>query len=941
MGPAAIWGDCGGHHGALLPLPRRAGPGYMSASTVPPRHSSVAPMRISVVINTYNRAVSLPRTLAALRHQRHGDFEVVIVNGPSTDGTAELLETWRDACVIRRCPEINISMSRNIGIAAAAGDVVAFIDDDAIPESDWLEKLAAPYADPRVAGVGGIVWDHTGVRHQYRFSLCDRLGRTHFTGEQPDYRSITAGAERFIYLQGTNSSFRRDVLAEIGGFDEEIEYFHDETDVAARINDVGRLLVPLPDGAVHHKYLASHLRTSGRIVLEPYPNVKNSWYFALLHGRDRHPWDAIHSHLVEYTAGVAGHATGALRDGLMTKQQFDYFMQRVTEGQQRGLELGRAGRRRLASIPAADRSRFKPFPAVRPEGRRLTLCFVSNEYPPDDFGGIGRYTCDLAESLAAAGHQVHVVTRSPDNDRIDWEQGTWVHRIQPRAGGITADDADTLASAPNLVHCARIHDEVLRLHRRFPLDLVSTPLWNVEGLLCQLDDRLPVALTLMTSRKTVGEIDPTLAIGETWRQQLALERQAVRTATHIHAISHAILEKTLRDHGPSAAAAAVCHLGVRDPRDRFTRSRPDDDGETRILCVGRLEPRKGTDILLAAAERLCATEGRVRFVLVGKDAGGNGVTSYAKAFRKRAAALVADGRVIFTGAVSDDALQQHYADADLFVLPSRFESFGLVLLEAMAFGLPLVASAIGGITEIVDDGVGLLVEPDNVESLTAALARLCGDPALRRRLSAEARARFTERWSIDVAAKRTAATYAAFADGCSTRVREADDDSGCEWLVHRLVGLAAAEPSLLSLDNRLARVILDPARSLDIVELVLAAWYRSDRTFVRKVFAAILGREADKATRKFFNGMLRRGESRRDVVAHIVSSPEARSLGVTNEWLRLLPETDTLERSSPVFKIWSFTRQVPMLFGSKGVIRRELRRHRRRRNASRDQRRAA
>jgi glycosyltransferase involved in cell wall biosynthesis len=81
-----------------------------------------------------------------------------------------------------------------------------------------------------------------------------------------------------------------------------------------------------------------------------------------------------------------------------------------------------------------------------------------------------------------------------------------------------------------------------------------------------------------------------------------------------------------------------------------------------------------------------------------------------------------------------------------------------VLLEAMAFGLPLVASAIGGITEIVDDGVGLLVEPDNVESLTAALARLCGDPAMRRRLGAEARARFTERWSIDAAAKRTAST---------------------------------------------------------------------------------------------------------------------------------------------------------------------------------------
>ena len=897
-------------------------------------------MRISVVINTYNRATSLPRTLAALRQQRHDDFEVVVVNGPSTDGTAELLEAWRDDCVVCRCPAINISMSRNVGIAAASGDVVAFIDDDAIPEPDWLEKLAAPYADPQVGGAGGIVWDHTGVQHQYRFSLCDRLGRTHFTGEQPDYRSITAGAEKFVYLQGTNSSFRRDVLARIGGFDEEIEYFHDETDVAARINDLGLLLVPLPDGAVHHKYLASHLRTPARIVLEPYPNVKNSWYFALLHGRDRHPWDAIHSHLVEYTAGVAGHATGALREGLMTRPQFDYFMQRVTEGQQRGLELGRAGRRRLASIPVADASRFKPFPTVRPHGRRLTLCFVSNEYPPSDFGGIGRYTCDLAEGLAAAGHQVHVVTRSPDRDRIDWERGVWIHRIRDRAGGVTAGQTNALAAAPNLIHCARVHDEVLRLHRRFPLDLVSAPLWNFEGLLCQLDDRLPVALTLMTSRKTVGDIDPTLAVGETWRQQLALERQAVRTATHIHAISEAILAKTLHDHGPAAAAAAVCHLGVRDHRPRFARTRPADDGEIHILCVGRLEPRKGSDILLEAAERLCASDQRVRFVLVGKDAGGNGVKSYAEDFRRRAGPLVDSGRVAFVGAVSDEVLQQHYADADLFVLPSRFESFGLVLLEAMAFGLPLVASAIGGITEIVDDAVGLLVQPESVGALTGTLERLCRDADLRLRLGAEARARFVERWSIEAATRRTATAYAEFASGCRDRVRAADD-SGSDRLVQRLAALAHAEPELSLLDVRLAHCILDPARSVELVEPVLAAWYRSDRTFVRKVFAAILGREADAEAVAFFTGMLRRGDSRRDVVAHIVASPEARSLGVTAEWLRLLPETDVLERAPQIFRIWSVTRQVPRLLGADGVIRRELRRHRRRRKAGREQRRAA
>lgn len=895
-------------------------------------------MRISVVINTYNRASSLPRTIAALRQQRYDDFEVVVVNGPSTDGTADLLEAWRDDCVIRRCPEINISMSRNIGIAAASGDVVAFIDDDAIPEPGWLEQLAVPYADPRVGGVGGIVWDHTGVRHQYRYSLCDRLGRTHFSGEPPDHAAIPAGAERFVYLQGTNSSFRRDVLVEIGGFDEQIEYFHDETDVAARINDAGHLLVPLSDAAVHHKYLASHLRTPGRIVLEPYPNVKNSWYFALLHAHDRHPWEAIHAHLVEYTAGVAGHATGALREGLMTKQQFDYFMQRVTEGQQRGLELGRAGRRRLATIPPADPGSFHPFPTIRPEGRRLTLCFVSEEYPPGDFGGIGRYTCDLAEALAAAGHQVHVVTGSPDHDRIDWERGAWVHRLRPRRGGVA--DAARLACTPNLVHCARVHDEVLRLHRRLPLDLVSAPLWNAEGLVCQLDERLPVALTLMTSRRTIGEIDPTLAVGETWRQQLALERQAVLAATHLHAISDAILRKTASDHGRLAAAAAICHLGVRDVRDRFRRSRAPDDRDVRVLCVGRLEARKGTDVLLEAAEIACAADERIRFVLVGRDAGGNGVDSYAAAFAARAGRLVAEGRVVFAGAVDDDTLQQHYADADVFVLPSRFESLGLVLLEAMAFGLPVVATAIGGIPEIVDDEVGVLVAPGRADTLAAELLRLGADPAARRRLGTAARNRFAEHWSIDVAARRTAAAYAGFAADLRDRVGNADDAVGHERLVRRLADLAAAEPALRHLDASLARAVLDPARSIDILEPLLKAWYRSDGTFVRKAFAAILGRTAEPDAVAFFVGMLRQGASRRDVVAHIASSPEAASLGITDEWLRLLPETDGLEQSPNIFKIWSFARQVPRLLDRNGPIRQELRRRRRRR-AVRLRRRAA
>src|SRR4051812_13033994 len=118
-------------------------------------------MKVSVVICTYNRAAGLRQTLKALRYQTHRDFEVVVVAGPSTDDTASVLAEFDGAIRTASCPVRNASRSRNLGIAATAGEVVAFIDDDAIPEPAWLADLVAAYDDDRVAGAGGLVYDPT------------------------------------------------------------------------------------------------------------------------------------------------------------------------------------------------------------------------------------------------------------------------------------------------------------------------------------------------------------------------------------------------------------------------------------------------------------------------------------------------------------------------------------------------------------------------------------------------------------------------------------------------------------------------------------------------------------------------------------------------------------------------------------------------------------
>jgi glycogen(starch) synthase len=893
-------------------------------------------VRMSVVINTFNRCQSLEQTLRSLQQQTYDAFEVIVVNGPSTDGTREMLATWADRIIVADCPVANISKSRNIGIQASSGEVVAFIDDDAIPEPDWLEKLAAPYKDPRVGGVGGIVWDHTGVALQYRFSLCDRLGRTTFTGCRPDPFATHARADSFIYLQGTNSSFHRHVLERVGGFDEEIEYYHDETDLAARISEIGSCLVPLPDGAVHHKYLASHLRTPDRTVLEPYPIVKNSWYFALVNGTGRYPREEILRHLDTLTADVHDHAVTARRNGRMSAAQREYFHRRVEEGRAVGRERGESLTRKLASIAPADPDRFRPFPTLRPSGPRLVTCFVTNEYPPEGFGGIGRFTNDLAEGMSARGHQVHVLTRSPDNDRVDWENGVWVHRIRSRP----ANDLQGVSCAGNLRHAATIHEHVRQLDSRFKLDVVSAPLWASEGLFCALDRRLPSVLTLMTSQKTIGEIDPVNGRRPLWQQQIALERIAVRSTPFIHAISDAILHKTVADYGPTAANAAVAYLGVRDIRDRHPRSRTADDGEVRVLCVGRLEPRKGTDILLAAAERLCAAHANVRFMLVGRDNGGNGVVSYEREFVKRARHLVDSGRVTFAGAVSEEELGQHYADADVFVLPSRYESFGLVVLEAMGFGLPVVASNAGGVAEIVTPHTGILVDSDDVGALVAAVDSLVADAGLRAAMGKRARHAFEERWSLDRAVDRTVDAYARFADRHREQVAAGPlpTDLDC---ADRLVAAFAAEPLLSPLTPSTARRLFGSGHSERLVQGVSEAWFWPRKPFVKRVFKTILGRSPERESVRFFVNMLRHGATRRYVVEHIALSPEARSLEIPDDWFTRLPDTHRAERHPALFQIYALAVSVPALFRREGVIRKVLRRYRTRRQVSRAQRPAA
>ena len=204
----------------------------------------------------------------------------------------------------------------------------------------------------------------------------------------------------------------------------------------------------------------------------------------------------------------------------------------------------------------------------------------------------------------------------------------------------------------------------------------------------------------------------------------------------------------LRVLHPRDTDALRTDLGLRDHRV--------------LLFAGRLEPLKGADTLLGAVATLCEEErfDDVVTLVIGEDSGDGSV---AGGERRRLEAVAGDSglgsRVRFLGAVEHEDLADYYKLADICVVPSRTETFGLVALEAQALGTPVVASAVGGLTEIVEDGqTGLLVPDRDPPAFAAAIASLRDDPALRDRMGEAARVRAaTFTWTRAV--ERLAAIY--------------------------------------------------------------------------------------------------------------------------------------------------------------------------------------
>lgn len=182
---------------------------------------------------------------------------------------------------------------------------------------------------------------------------------------------------------------------------------------------------------------------------------------------------------------------------------------------------------------------------------------------------------------------------------------------------------------------------------------------------------------------------------------------------------------------------------------------PADNKEPHIVCVGRLIHIKGQGLLIEAIAQLRERGFEARLTLVG--AGPKRAD-----LERLADRLGIREHVLFAGAVGQDHIQSIYRSGDVFCLPSLAEGLPVVFMEAMALKLPVVASRIMGVPELVEDGrTGLLVTPARLDLLVDALARLLGDPALRAKLASEGRRKVRSEYDVNSSAARLREIFAS------------------------------------------------------------------------------------------------------------------------------------------------------------------------------------
>ena len=355
-------------------------------------------------------------------------------------------------------------------------------------------------------------------------------------------------------------------------------------------------------------------------------------------------------------------------------------------------------------------------------------------------GGMNVYVRELSRAMGESGIPVDIFTREhhEGGDSVEWITPN-VRVIHLPGGPLEAGVGELCGHLPGFLESV----QSFRQAEGIDYDVVHSHYWLSAWVGQRLAQGMGIphvvtfhTLALIKMQSRAGESEPA--------EREAVERDAMLTADRIIAFSGHERDAMARLYGvdPSKVMLAPCGVDLTKfkPLDqKEARRRLGLNGEKVLLYVGRVEPLKGLDLLVEAAAQMEAGDENVRMMVVGGGGPGEPETDRVRRLAKE---RQVDGLIDFVGRVDHDELPLYYNAADVCVVPSYYESFGLVALESMACGTPVVATRVGGLPTIVHHGhTGFLKSWRCPEAFANSVEMIFASASLQESMGAAARRR--------------------------------------------------------------------------------------------------------------------------------------------------------------------------------------------------------
>ena len=382
----------------------------------------------------------------------------------------------------------------------------------------------------------------------------------------------------------------------------------------------------------------------------------------------------------------------------------------------------------------------------------MNIVFLSREFPPAHNGGVGIYTYEMSKLLSENGHRVFVITEAIETPLQYLHHGVTIFRVLPEKQSFFDCIRRYVPGFVDRLEYSRAVSRTLKtIFSQCPIDVVESCEARAEAFWFYLWRNKPaLVIKLHTPEGIVYKLNREPRSKDRYCVE-KLEEWWLHKARKLVGLSNAIVSLTCSHYGLRCAGIPL----VPNPLDIATfipvyKTHP----YPLVLYVGRLEFRKGCHVLIRSIPLILRSVPQARFLFVGNDCG---MYEY---LSKKVSVLGISEHVDFVGHKSREVLIDHYNRCSVCCVPSLWENQPYTCLEAMACGKPVIASRIGGIPEIIQDGInGLLVTPGSAIDLAASVVKVLQDKQFADRIGEHARKTMESRYNLEDVMKKNIAVY--------------------------------------------------------------------------------------------------------------------------------------------------------------------------------------